>query len=161
VDSSPTIFPLTSGTITTPGNMGRVPPSVWAPHSDPDTNSGAHQLSTFSIPTTQPGPNAGMSHLYPPHWHDPQVHHPVRFAPSYTPSMRPRPIRRASSLDHGRSLAYARRQSPRGTPDHMYQQNPVPPGAASSNYPSPDSEYESYPWDTGALRLRTLSRTSL
>jgi len=73
VDSSPTIIPLTSGTITTPGTMSPFPPSAWGPHSDSDANSGAHQLSTFSIPTTQPGPNAGMSRLYPPHWHDPRV----------------------------------------------------------------------------------------
>jgi len=131
VDSSPTIFPLTPGTITTPGTMSPFPPSAWGPHSDSDANSGAHQLSTFSTPTTQPGPNAGMSRLYPPHWHDPRDHHPVRFAPSYIPDMRT--IRRASSLDHGRSLAYARRQSPLGTPDQ----------GATSWCPSPDSEYGS------------------
>lgn len=125
MDSRPKIFPLTTGTITTPGNMGRVPPSVW-PHSNPDANSGAHQLSTLSIPATQPGP-----------------HHPAGFSPSYIPGMRPRLIRRASSLDYGRPLAYARGQLPLGTPDHMYQQSHVPLGAPSSNYPSPDSEYES------------------
>ena len=133
VDSSPNIFPLTPGSITIPVNMGRFPSSAWAPqaHSDRDANSGAHQLSAFSVPTTQPGPNSGMSY---PYWRDSRVHHPVRSTPSYIYGMGP--IRRASSLDHGRFLAYTRLQSPY----HMYQQSPVPPGVISS-YPSPDSEY--------------------
>jgi len=137
VNSSPNFFPLTPGAITIPVHMGRSPPSTWAPqaHSDPDANSGAHQLSTFPIPATQPGPNTEMSYLY---WHDSRVHHPARFAPPYIHGMRP--IRRASSLDHGRLLAYARMQSTIGTPYHMYQQSPVPLGATSL-YPSPDSEY--------------------
>jgi len=135
VDSSP-IFPLTPASITMPVNMGRFPPRVWTPqaHSDRDANSGAHQLSTFSIPTTPPGPNAGMSYLY---CHDSRVHHPVRSTPFYTRGMGP--SRRASSLDHERLLTYARMQSTLGTPYQMYQQSPVPPGVISS-YPSPDSE---------------------
>ena len=169
LDSSPNLLLLARGpgAITLPGNMGRFPSSAWTPHSDSDTNSGAHRLSNFSIPTTLPGPNVGMSYLYLPQSHDPRVH-PARFSSSYMHGMRA--IRRASSLDHGRSY-------------HMYQQGSVPL-RATSLCPSPDSEYGGCTyiylcldfhrgahchltvpddWDGGALFVMTASgsRTSL
>jgi len=55
------------------------------------------------------------SHARPSILASPETITQFRFAPSYIPGMRT--IRRASSLDHGRSLAYARRQSSLGTPD--------------------------------------------
>ena len=143
-DSNPNIFLLAPapGPMTTPGNMGRSPPSALAPHSNPDANSGAHQLPTISILTTQPGRNGGISYLHPPYWHDPAVHHPVSFAPSYSQGMKGgmRAFRRASTLDSRRLLAYAPMQSILGIPHDMYQQSPVPLRAPSL-CPSPDSDY--------------------
>jgi len=141
-DSGPDIFLLTPGPITTPGNISRSLPGALAPHSDLDANSGAHQRPTISILTTQPGRNGGNSYLYPPYWHDPGVHHPVIFSPSYGHGMRNgmRAFRRASTLDSRRLLAYAPMQSMLGIPHDMYQQSPVAPRAPSL-CSSPDSDY--------------------